>query len=219
MAAKKRLPGKQEDAALLLARDDKSDRAIAAELGIGDRTLYRWKADPTFARRVDEHRDIWRERVTRTGIAVVEKRIAIYNDTDARLQKVIDERAADPTMVNVPGGTTGLVVAEPMLVKVYDALSSDDAGEDDGPLMPTKQSRIVYRYAVDTGLLKERRANLQQAAQELGQWIDRREEAHDITIHEQPDLSKLSDEELTILEQLTERALGPGQAEGGTGKA
>jgi hypothetical protein len=43
------------------------------------------------------------------------------------------------------------------------------------PLGSAQNNQTVEEYAVDTALLKELRAHEQQAAQELGQWLDKHE--------------------------------------------
>jgi hypothetical protein len=76
---------------------------------------------------------------------------ALQNRWD-RMRRVIDERAASPDFAEVPGGTTGL------LVKDYKGKDADT---------------LVYK--VDTGLLAELRNHEKQAAEELGQWNEKRE--------------------------------------------
>jgi hypothetical protein len=61
MAENGRLPGKRERAAVALASGH-SVRGAAGAVGIGERTLYRWRDDPAFAQRV---RDLQAELVRR----------------------------------------------------------------------------------------------------------------------------------------------------------
>jgi hypothetical protein len=75
------------------------------------------------------------------------------------LRKIIDERAASPEFADVPGGTTGLLV-------------KDYKGKDS--CMP------VYR--VDTATLAELRAHEKQAAEELGQWTEKRTTSVDVAL-------------------------------------
>ncbi len=137
----------------------------------------------------------YRVAIKAEGIANKQNRIDRLNADWLRLQQVIAERAADPTMADVPGGTTGL------LVRTVKALGH---GAD---------ARIVEEYAVDTGLLRELRAHEEQAAKELGQWTEKREltgkDGGAIVVRSEPDLSALTVEELRELERLTQRALGP----------
>lgn len=67
--------------------------------------------------------------------------------------RVIEARSKD--MAEVPGGDTGLLVRK---------LKSIGSGEN---------TKTVEEYAVDTGLLSELREHEKQAAQELGQWINK----------------------------------------------
>lgn len=81
-------------------------------------------------------------------IASKQERCRVYGDIYGRILQVLKERGADPSMADVPGGKTGL------LIRRYKSLGSQ--------LMP--------EYAIDTAALAELRATAQQAAEELGQW-------------------------------------------------
>lgn len=178
----------QLKAALAVAKDDLTDDAIVASLGLKNRkTLQRWRRLPAFQAKVQAHRDAWAAAILRRGIAEKQNRLDAVVNRHRLLEQVIAERAADPLMQNVAGGKTGLLVATPMLVKVYESRAiTDDYAEDDGPgtdvqfrrdtladrdyLDSVKRSVIEYEYALDTGLLKEMRELEKQAAIEMGQW-------------------------------------------------
>jgi hypothetical protein len=164
------LSKKQEAAALAVAEDRLTDREIADAAGITVWALDKWKRRPDFRARIDEHRAHWREEIAAQGIANKQNRIAAYNADWQRLEQVILARAADPLMAGVAGGDTGLLVATPILVRVYE--TSD---EDDEDLKPLKRQVMTYEYAVDTGLLRERRELAKQAATELGEWTEKKE--------------------------------------------
>ena len=83
-------------------------------------------------------------------------RIRRLADRAARLRRVIEERAADEHFQQVPGGSTGLLRRQPRMVGSGDS------------------TRVVWDYQVDAPLLKELRAHERQAAQELGQWNEKR---------------------------------------------
>ena len=88
---------------------------------------------------------------------------------------------------DVPGGSTGLLVRQVKLVKIYSVPGQDL--EDDEPdaadvLCSAKLNQVVYEYAVDTGLLKELREHERQAAQELGQWTEKHESSNELLIRE-----------------------------------
>lgn len=70
---------------------------------------------------------------------------------------MIEQRAADPTMAEAPGGDTGLMVRS---IKVV------GNGED---------AEAINLYSVDTALMAEIRNTLKQAAQEVGGWSEKRE--------------------------------------------
>jgi hypothetical protein len=146
-----RLNAKKEQAAILVAEDRLIDVEIAAKMGISRQQLVRWKAHPVFAGRVTELTAIWTARALRFGLARRERRLAVLEDQHNRLLAVIDARAADPSMADVPGGGTGL------LLRTYKGLGSGD------------NARVVEEYAVDTGTIRELRGIQEQFAKELGQ--------------------------------------------------
>ena len=129
---------------------------IADRCGVSRPALRRWKARPEFRARVDEHLEAYRRAVLRHGVAVLERRVAALDDRWRRMLRVIDERAEDPDMRNVPGGSTGL------LVRRVKGLGRGDS------------SRVIDEFSLDTALLRELREHEKQAARELGQWAERR---------------------------------------------
>lgn len=137
-------------AAMLVAADDLSDEQISQEVGIGRTTLKRWKAAPEFQARVQEHVTAADIRALEHGIARRAKRVAYLDDIWRRGQALIATRAEE--YANVPGGETGLLVRQVKL---------------------SARGHAVEEYVVDTGLLKELREHAKQAAQELGQWVDK----------------------------------------------
>jgi len=188
-----RWTGKREQAALLVAQDGKSDEQIATTLGITDRTLDRWKLAPEFRARVASLVADMREAVRQRGIAEKRNRLDLYEDIKDRLVQVVAERAADPTMADVPGGRTG------MLVRGYKAIGS---GEN---------AQVREEYAVDGVLARELRDYAKQAAIEVGDWAERRELSgkDGAAIAVDLNLKALTDEELVRLEQLTRKSTDP----------
>lgn len=148
--------GAREKAAALLAEDRLSDEEISTDCGVTRQTLARWKQAPEFQARIDTLVSEFRARVRRRGIAILERRVAALQDRWERLQQVIQERAEELDG-ECPGGSTGLLTRQ---LKVI------GRGED---------AREVEEFSVDTGLLKELREHEKQAAQELGQWTERKE--------------------------------------------
>lgn len=168
-----RWDARREKAAVLVAEDDLRDEDIAAAVEISRRQLDRWKRHPEFVARVAEHVKQLEAEALKFAIAKRRKRVDRLNRDWQRMQQVIAERAADEhagayeivrddegniieTLV-APGWTTGL------LVRTEKQIGTGD-----------KATRVV-EYAVDTGLLREIRAHEEQAAKELGQWVDKSE--------------------------------------------
>jgi hypothetical protein len=145
----------------LLAENELSDQEIAKTLGIGRATLSRWKTDPEFAAQVGDHIGEIKARMLRRAIAKKEKRIDVLNDLHDKLLTVVQERAADYAAQaasggDVPaGGGTGLIVRQ---------LKQIGSGRD---------AQVVEEFGVDTALVREIRATHEQAAKELGQWVDK----------------------------------------------
>lgn len=151
----------REQAALEVARDLLPDKAIARECGIAEITLERWKRVGEFQARVIAHRALWREQIADLGLADRENRIRDYNLLRAKLLQVFDERANDPKMADIPGGRTGIVVERIKSVGF-------------GP-----EAEIVHEYTIDTPAIREFRGLEEQAARDLGQWVDRSAVQHD----------------------------------------
>lgn len=154
------LTRRQEEAARLVAGDECTDEAIATALKISRRTLAYWRKRPNFAARVQEHREAWRAAIMREGIADRVQRVRVLADLDARLRRVITERAADPEMAKVKGGDTGLLTRKLRTVRG-----------------PDGKSAPVWEYSVDTATVAEIRAVHEQVAKELGQWVEKHEHA------------------------------------------
>jgi hypothetical protein len=148
---------KRARAALLIAEGKKSIDEIAKEIAVAPRSLKYWKLCPEFAARVADHIEVYRQAVLKQGIADRVHRVAELSRRWEAMQKVIEERGADPSMQEVPGGTTGLLVRQ---------VKGIGRGE---------HFREVYEYRLDNELLRELRAYAEQAARELGQWIERSE--------------------------------------------
>jgi hypothetical protein len=151
------LTAKKQRAAILLAEDELTDEAIAAEVGIGTRTLRHWKRDPAFSEAVRDHTATLNRAISRFSVAKRRKRVqTLQRLADACLQ-IIEARAADPDFRRAPGGTSGLLTHDVKVIGYGD------------------NARKVDVYRVDTALSAELRNILRQAAQEVGQWSERYE--------------------------------------------
>lgn len=192
--------------------------AAAREAGYAhpSHQVNRLLSNVVIAARIRAHEEALQASVRNRGIAEKQRRVDVLNDLAGRLLRTLEARAADPSLQHIPGGPEGVLVRQVKAVKVYasggDRLPRDE-GEDPGePVYPTKQVRLVAEYAVDTSTLAELRATLKQAAQEVGEWTERREltgkDGGPLEVSHRPDLSALSLEELRELEHLAQRAAG-----------
>src|SRR6202049_2266878 len=126
----------RELAAQLVADKQLTNFEIAKRAGVSDAQLNRWKLAPEFASRVTEHVATFRARITTTGLARRENRIAAKKARAAAWRRVIRQRAEAyghgeppynpvrgvplldkktnaPIVVPIPGGDTGMVVRQP----------------------------------------------------------------------------------------------------------
>jgi hypothetical protein len=145
----------RSEAAELTADDHLSDEQIATRVHVTRKTLQSWRKRPEFAARVAERREAQRAAIEAKGIADKQNRVKFLNERHAALRQVVKERGEHESMAEVPGGTTGYVV------RTFKSIGFG-AGQ-----------RTIEEHAVDTGLLKEFRAHEQQAAQELGEWVEK----------------------------------------------
>jgi hypothetical protein len=180
------------EAAALVAKDELTNQEIAGKVGVTPQALGKWKANPEFMARVDGHIAEFAETIRRRGIAQLGRRVDALNDRWNRMRRVIESRA-EAYADDMHGGDTGLICRT---VK-WERKWNEERKEN--------ESVPVYEYEVDTGLLRELREHEKQAAQELGQWTEKKElSGHGggpipIGI----DLSGLSDDELGVLRKIT----------------
>lgn len=123
-------------------------------------------AKPDIKAAIDEHL----AELKKQGITLKQNRLDAYNDRWGRLNLVITDRAADPTVANMPGGKSGLIVKQ--LKKVHHRYEPNPDDEDGEPIAVTEE---IWEAAVDTGMLKEMRDLEKQAAIEAGDWTEKSE--------------------------------------------
>jgi hypothetical protein len=174
----KSLTAREEQAAGVVARDEQTDDEIAASIGVKRRTLTRWRKRPDFAARVATLVEEAREAARAKTIANKQHRVARLQERSEKLDRVLAARAEQHA--GVPGGDTGLLVREPKIVKVYEVKNwrgndagDDPDGDDDEQLQPTGRVVVMHEYKVDTGTLAELRQIEKQAAQEVGEWVEK----------------------------------------------
>ena len=104
--------------------------------------------------------DEWRQEVKKRAIANVEYRIAKLDDLERRYWDLIEARAEDlRDDTDVSGGETGLLVRQEKVIGTGNS------------------AQHIVEYKADVAVTKEIRELHKQAAQELGQWIEKNEHA------------------------------------------
>jgi AcrR family transcriptional regulator len=157
-----------ETAALLIAQGELTVGQIAERVGVSRQTIWNWRQDEAFQAVIARHVDELTREVRSFGIGQLHNRMRALQDRHRRCQRIIDERAIDPKMDGVPGGSTGLLVHEVKIVGTGKAAARVDL------------------YSVDVALLAEMRAIEQQASKELGQWVEKREDESKVTVEAGP---------------------------------
>lgn len=166
--------GAREEAAVLVADDTLSDTEIAARVGVTRRTLTNWRQHPEFAARVGDHVGALQAAMLRFRIAKKRERVKVLDDLHTAALGVVAARRArhraemgdDPEAAAAAGAKRvfGRVVpAEALTGLVVEKETFTASG------IRTSE------WSVDTGLVREIRALHEQAAKELGQWVDRSE--------------------------------------------
>jgi hypothetical protein len=121
-----KLTEKQLRATLMVAEDEKTDEAIAAEVGISRVTLHQWKKKPEFAAEVDAHVEAFKDRALSEGFADKRARLVALNGLAQDLLRDLAEPATDDT----PRGTYRIekkisANGEVIEYEVYDKAKTD----------------------------------------------------------------------------------------------
>lgn len=155
---------------MLLAAEHIANARLTLEeigklVGVDRRTIWNWRQIPAFTAEVERVSEERRREIRRLGIADLESRIAAQDDRWRRMTRLLEARGADPSMLEVAGGTTGLLVRTVKKVVV-----EDDTDSSDG----RKRSQEVEEFAFDAALVRELRDLEKHTAQEMGQWVDKK---------------------------------------------
>ena len=152
----------RETAAALYAADRLTNVQIAKRAGVSERTLRYWLQIPAFVAHVLELREILRrkarEEALQFGIADIRERVRGLNEDREKLLQIIAERGKDPLMQGVPGGGTGHLIHQKRAI-----------GQGNN-------NEIIDEFVFDAVLYHALRETEKQAAMELGQWIEMRQE-------------------------------------------
>lgn len=169
---------KKERAAVLLAADELTDEQIAAEVGVSRRSLATWKHDPDFQAHIGGIVGEMQAGMLRLRIAKKRERLRVLDELHTSALAVIAARKAryrvelgedDPVAVATAAVHRMFgrhVPAEALTGLVVEKETVNAAGHR------------TTEWSVDTALLREIRAQQEQAARELGQWVDKSEVDH-----------------------------------------
>lgn len=165
---------KRKTAVELLAQGMR-DADVAKALDTTVVSLWRWERAPEFVAAVEAEGERIRAALRAEGIANKQNRIDALNERWGLMRAVIAARATANTHRNNAWEHDASDATED-----YAA-----AGAETGLMVHT----ITYlkdgrreEWTVDTGLLKEMREHEKQAAQELGQWTEKREERREDSV-------------------------------------
>src|ERR1017187_5126905 len=86
---------KWQDTASYVAAGELTDLEIASRVGIDPKTIYNWRRNPRFVKRVEACREAIRFSLVGRKISMKEARVARLNKDWLALQKLIEERGAD----------------------------------------------------------------------------------------------------------------------------
>ena len=149
-----KLTAKILKAAYLYANNE-SQREIAKQVPCSVSSLHKWLEEPLFQREVSKQLRKLQTELSRVSIANRLQRIKKLDRLASKLEGVMEARAEQHK--DVPGGDTGILAHD---------VKSIGGGEF---------AERVDLYNVDTGLTKEYRETMKQAAIEAGQWNEQTE--------------------------------------------
>lgn len=146
-------------AAELLAENELSLNEVAQSVGVMRGSLWAWRQHPQFAEAVAERASEIVTAMYKHYIAKKHKRIAALDRLHKKALDVIDQRAKDPMLALFPGGNTGLLVRTEKQMGIG------------------RNATTIVEAQFDRALVAEIRAIQEQAARELGQWVEKAEVA------------------------------------------
>lgn len=178
---------KAHRAAVLVAEDELSDVEIADVIGIGRTTLHRWKQHPDFRAQVAHRAEDIARSMLRLTIAKKHKRVKVLDDLHRKLLTVIDERAE--SYADEARDESAEAVARRAMRSLFGGGDEDTPpGAGTGLILKQykqigagRNAQLITEYAVDTRTIGEIRSLHEQAAKELGQWVEKSETTHDAT--------------------------------------
>jgi len=188
----------RERAAALLAEDRLSDEKIARDIGLNQRTsLWEWKQHPDFLARIDQINADYASTIGRLAITQRARRLTALNDRWRRMQDLVEAR--EEAYVPELGGDA---------LREQVRHTRDRTGRDTG-LVVEKPGEFGVEYAFDAALMNEMLKAEKQAAQEMGQWVEKLAPTtpNGEAAYEPIDLTRLSADDLRALHHLAEKAV------------
>jgi len=154
----------REQAAQLVAEDRLTYPKICEVIGLKDRTtLHRWKQHPDFLARIDHINAAYASTIGRLAITQRARRLTALNDRWRRMQDLIEAR--EEAYVPELGGDA---------LREQVRHTRDRTGRDTG-LVVEKPGEFGVEYAFDATLMNEMLKAEKQAAQEMGQWVEKQD--------------------------------------------
>lgn len=166
-------------AALLCAEDDVSDEVIADRCGVSRKTLHTWRQHPDFQAQMGDHIGQIQAAMLKLAIAKKHRRLAVLDDLYAKSVTVIEERAAE--YAAIAENNANQTEQQRAYRRTWGGAALPAGGETGLLVRQVKQlgsgpsTQIIEEFAVDTGLIKQIQSLQEQAAKELGQWVERSE--------------------------------------------
>ena len=141
-------------AALLVAENDLSQEKISVEVDVARETLRRWIAEPEFQQQVGDYIGEIQAGMLKLSIAKKHVRLKELDTLKQKLFTVLEERGEE--LDGQSGGAgTGVIVKR---------IKAVGTGQN---------QTIVEEFEVDAGTIKTIMSLHEQAARELGQWVDK----------------------------------------------
>lgn len=164
-------------AAVLLAEDERTDVEIAAEAGVHVATLWRWRQHPDFAARVGDHVGRLQAGMLRYRIAKKRERMRVYDGMLSDALEIVASRKRR---------YTAELTAQAKVTPIRDGVDEEDIRTRVVPdeaatgwIVETEKVNAIgirtTEWAFDGGLWRAVESVSEQAARELGQWVEKAE--------------------------------------------
>lgn len=176
----------RSQAAILVAEDELSNVDIAAAVGVSRQALDKWKRSPEFTAQVAHHIEDLNRAMLRLDIAKKRKRVSRLDVMEKKLWQIVEERASDYVAKAQDVGDGDR--AKAMYRELF-GIDEQPAGGGTGFITKTikqigagRTAQLISEFGVATDIVKTIMALHEQAAKELGQWVERSESEQTTTV-------------------------------------